>query len=144
VGGHRLFLKTGEYADGSLGEMFVMLPRDGAALRGLMDSFAAAVSLGLQHGVPLDAFVDAFIGTRDGGGGAVEGDPAVRRADSLVDYVFRHLAVHYLGRADLPEAESGPDAEAADEAMDAPLLPMALPAEATARQRRRSFRVVGR
>jgi len=145
VGGHRLFLKTGEYADGSLGEVFVALPKDGPGFRGLMDSFAMAVSLGLQHGVPLEAFVDAFTGTRFGPGGAVEGDPAVRRAGSLLDYMFRHLAVHYLGRTDLSEAEAD-DADAPDEgaAEGSPLLPLELPTEVSARQRRRGFRVVGR
>jgi hypothetical protein len=142
VGGHRLFLKTGDYADGTLGEVFVTLPKDGPAFRGLMDSFAMAVSLGLQHGVPLDAFVDAFTGTSFGPGGAVEGDPAVHRASSLLDYMFRHLAVHYLGRTDLPEAATHDAESPAPEA--APLLPLELPTEATARQRRRGFRVVGR
>jgi ribonucleoside-diphosphate reductase alpha chain len=141
VGGHKLFLKTGQYADGSLGEVFVALPKDGPAFRGLMDSFAIAVSLGLQHGVPLDSFVDAFTGTSFGPGGAVEGDPAVHRASSLLDYMFRHLAVHYLGRTDLPDAATD-DAEPPPEA--SPLLPLELPTEATARQRRRGFRVVGR
>jgi ribonucleoside-diphosphate reductase alpha chain len=140
VGGHKLFLKTGEYADGTLGEVFVALPKEGPATRGLMDSFAIAVSLGLQHGVPLDAFVDAFTGTRFGPGGAVEGDPAVRRAGSLLDYMFRHLAVHYLGRTDLPEV-AAEDIEPPDQG--APLLPLELPTEASARQRRRGFRVVG-
>jgi hypothetical protein len=142
VGGHKLFLKTGDYADGSLGEMFVTLPKDNAAFRGLMDSFAIAVSLGLQHGVPLDSYVDAFVGTRFGAGGAVEGDPAVRRAGSLLDYMFRHLAVHYLGRTDLPDAEA--DDVAPPDAGASPQLPLELPTEATARQRRRGFRIVER
>jgi ribonucleoside-diphosphate reductase alpha chain len=141
VGGHKLFLKTGEYADGSLGEVFVALPKEGAAFRGLMDNFAIAVSLGLQHGVPLETYVDAFTGTQFGPGGVVEGDPAVRRAGSLLDYMFRHLAVHYLGRTDLPEAEAE---ETAAPDQGAPLLPLELPTEASARQRRRGFRVVGR
>jgi hypothetical protein len=142
VGGHRLFLKTGDYADGSLGEVFVTLPKDGPAFRGLMDAFSVAVSLGLQHGVPLDSFVDAFAGTSFGPAGAVEGDPAVHRASSLLDYMFRHLAVHYLGRTDLPEAATDDAEPSAPEA--SPLLPLELPTEATARQRRRGFRVVGR
>jgi hypothetical protein len=142
VGGHKLFLKTGDYADGSLGEIFVTLPKDSAAFRGLMDSFAIAVSLGLQHGVPLASYVDAFVGTRFGAGGVVEGDPAVRRAGSLLDYMFRHLAVHYLGRTDLPDAEA--DEVAPQDAGASPLLPLELPTEATARQRRRGFRIVER
>ena len=142
VGKHRLFLKTGEYADGTLGEVFVTLPRDSAALREAMDGLAIATSLGLQHGVPLDAFVDALVAGPSGGSLPVEGDPAVRRAGSLADYVFRHLAVHYLGRTDLPEAAS--DDGAAVPPPDAPpSLPLDLPAEAAARQRRHGFRVVG-
>jgi hypothetical protein len=141
VGGHKLFLKTGEYADGTLGEVFLTLPKDAPAFRGLMDSFAIAISLGLQHGVPLDSFADAFIGTAFGPAGAVEGDPAVHRAASLLDYMFRHLAVHYLGRTDLPEPQDAPEETQAE---GPPLLPLELPTEATARQRRRGFRVVGR
>lgn len=144
VGGHKLFIKTGEYADGTLGEVFVTLPREAPAVRGLMDSLAIAVSLGLQHGTPLDAFVDALLGSRFGPAGAVEGDPAVHRAASLVDYTVRHLAVHYLGRTDLPDADfedAEPSSCAAVEAP--PLLPLDLPADVTARQRRRGFRVVG-
>jgi hypothetical protein len=141
VGGHKLFLKTGEYADGTLGEVFLTLPKDAPAFRGLMDSFAIAVSLGLQHGVPLESFADAFIGASFGPAGAVEGDPAVHRAASLLDYMFRHLAVHYLGRTNLPEPDVAPEEIAAD---GPPLLPLELPTEATARQRRRGFRVVGR
>ena len=144
VGGHKLYLRTGEYADGTLGEMFLALHKEGAAFRGLMDNFAVAVSLGLQHGVPLETFVEAFTFTRFGPAGAVEGDPAVHHATSLLDYVFRHLAANYLGRRDIPEAEE----EAADTvghgARDrAPLLPLELPAGASARARRRGFRVVG-
>ena len=105
VGGHRLYLRTGEYDDGSLGEVFIALHKEGAAFRGLMDNFAIAVSLGLQHGVPLEAFVEAFTFTRFGPAGAVEGDPAVAHATSLLDYAFRHLAANYLGRRDIPEAE---------------------------------------
>jgi hypothetical protein len=142
VGGHKLFLKTGEYTDGSLGEVFVALPKDGPAFRALVDAFAIAVSLGLQHGVPLDSFVDAFTGTSFGPAGAVEGDPAVHRASSLLDYMFRHLAVHYLGRTDLPDAATQDAEPPAPET--SPLLPLELPTEATARQRRRGFRVVGR
>ncbi|MBS0562300.1 MAG: TSCPD domain-containing protein [Proteobacteria bacterium] len=142
VGKHRLFLKTGEYANGSLGEVFVTLPRDSAALREAMDGLAIATSLGLQHGVPLEAFVDALVAGPAMGSLPVEGDPAVRRAGSLADYVFRHLAVHYLGRTDLPEP-AAEDAAAAPPADAPPSLPLDLPADAAARQRRRGFRVVG-
>jgi hypothetical protein len=141
VGGHRIFLRTGEYDDGSLGEVSVALLKESPAFRGLMDSFAAAVSIGLQHGVPLDAFVEAFTLTRFGPGGVVEGDPAVRRATSLIDYTFRHLASNYLGRRDMPEA----DIEETDLVGEtSPLLPMDLPAEGSPRARRRGFRVVAR
>ena len=111
VGGHKLYLRTGEYADGSLGELSLSLHKEGPAFRGLMDSFCVAVSLGLQHWVPLAEFVDAFTLTRFGAAGAVEGDPGVTRASSVLDYVFRHLAANYLGRRDLPEpeAETTPD-----------------------------------
>ena len=145
VGGHRLFLRTGEYDDGTLGEMFIGLHKEGAAFRGLMDNFAHAVSLGLQHGVPLEAYVEAFTFTRFGPAGAVDGDPAVAQATSLLDYAFRHLAANYLGHRDIPEAES----EEADTVGDAsrdnfPLLPLDLPAESSPRARRRGFRVVSR
>jgi hypothetical protein len=144
VGGHKLFLRTGEYADGTLGEIFIGLHKEGPAFRGLMDNFAVAVSLGLQHGVPLAAMVEAFTFTRFGPAGAVEGDPAVRRATSLLDYVFRNLAANYLGRTDLPEAEDE-EADTVGVGMRdrAPLLPLNLPREDGPRQRRRRLRVVG-
>jgi hypothetical protein len=142
VGGHRLYLRTGEYDDGTLGELFIALQKEGAAFRGLMDSFAVAVSLGLQHGVPLEAFVEAFTFTRFGPAGAVEGDPAVTRATSLLDYVFRHLASNYLGRRDIPEAEQEEADSVGNGSRDhTPLLPLDLPADSP-RARRRRFRVV--
>ncbi len=104
VGGHRVFLRTGEYEDGRLGEITLTLPRESAAVRGLAECFAQAVSLGLQHGVRLEEFVDAFALTRFGPAGMVEGDPEVERATSVLDYVFRSLAVTYLHRR-LPEPE---------------------------------------
>jgi ribonucleoside-diphosphate reductase alpha chain len=144
VGGHRLNLRTGEYDDGTLGEVFVGLHKEGAAFRGLMDNFAIAVSLGLQHGVPLEAYVEAFTFTRFGPAGTVEGDPAVAHATSLLDYTFRHLAANYLGRQ-LPEAEVEEADTVGNGSRDhAPLLPLDLPAEASPRARRRGFRVVSR
>ena len=131
IGGHRLYLSTGQYADGSLGEISVALHKETPAVRGLMESLCAAVSLGLQHGVPLEAFVEAFVQTSFGPAGAVEGDPAVPAASSLVDYLARHLASAYLGRANLPP----PRAE--EPAAPAPSLPLDLPAG------RRRLRVVG-
>jgi ribonucleoside-diphosphate reductase alpha chain len=145
VGGHKLFLRTGEYDDGALGEIFVALHKEGPAFRGLMDNFAVAVSLGLQHGVPLETFVEAFTFTRFGPAGAVEGDPAVGHATSVLDYMFRHLAVNYLGRHDIPEAEQEAADTVGDGARDrSPLLPLELPADASPRARRRALRVVGR
>jgi len=136
VGGHRLYLRTGEYGDGTLGEISVALHKETPAFRGLMDCFCAAVSIGLQRGVPLAEFVDAFTLTRFGPAGVVEGDPAVVSASSLLDYVFRHLAANYLGRRDIPEAEA--DEGLAD---TVPLLPLDFPT-ASPRERRRRFRVV--
>jgi ribonucleoside-diphosphate reductase alpha chain len=145
VAGHRLFLRTGEYDDGTLGEVFVALHKEGAAFRGLMDNFAVAVSLGLQHGVPLEAFVEAFTFTRFGPAGAVEGDPAVTHATSLLDYTFRHLAANYLGRRDIPEAEPEEADTVGNGSRDhAPLLPLDLPTEASPRARRRGFRLVAK
>ena len=145
VGGHKLFVRTGEYDDGSLGEVVIALHKEGPAFRGLMDNFAHAVSLGLQHGVPLERFVEAFTFTRFGPAGVVEGDPAVKAATSLLDYTFRHLAANYLGRHDLPEAEIEDADTVGDGARDqSPLLPLELPAEASPRARRRGLRVVGK
>jgi ribonucleoside-diphosphate reductase alpha chain len=99
----------------------------------------------LQHGVPLEAFVEAFTFTRFGPAGAVEGDPAVAQATSLLDYAFRHLAANYLGRRDLPEAEAEEADTVGNGSRDnAPLLPLDLPTEASPRARRRGFRVVSR
>ena len=144
VGGHKIYVRTGEYADGKLGEIFVALHKEGAAFKGLMDNFAIAVSMGLQHGVPLEEFVDAFTFTRFGPAGVVEGDPAVAQATSLLDYVFRNLAVNYLGQRDLPDADIEPADTVGNGTRDrAPLLPLELPAEASPRARRRGLRVVG-
>jgi ribonucleoside-diphosphate reductase alpha chain len=112
-----------------------------------MDNFAIAVSIGLQNGVKLEEFVEAFTFTRFGPAGVVEGDPAVARATSLLDYVFRNLAVNYLGKTDLPEARV--EDEAGDTLGDgvrdrAPLLPLDLPAEDGPRIRRRALRLVSK
>lgn len=133
IGGHKFFLRTGEYPDGRLGEIFLTVPRETAALRGLADAFAVAISLGLQHGVPLDSFVDAFAFTRFGIAGAVEGDGDIGHASSLLDYAFRHLAANYLGRHDLAAAH--PDAAVAD-VPPPPSLPLDLPRQDNARARR--------
>ncbi len=107
VGGHKVYLHTGEYDDGSLGEIFIDMHKEGAAFRSLMNNFAIAISIGLQYGVPLDEFVEAFTFTRFEPSGMVEGNTAIKMATSLVDYVFRELAVSYLNRTDL--AHVSPD-----------------------------------
>lgn len=101
VGGHKVYLHTGEYEDGSLGEIFIDMHKEGAAFRSLMNNFAISVSIGLQYGVPLEEYVDAFLFTRFEPSGAVRGNDSVRHATSILDYLFRELAVSYLGREDL-------------------------------------------
>jgi ribonucleoside-diphosphate reductase alpha chain len=101
VGGHKVYLHTGEYDDGELGEIFIDMHKEGAAFRSLMNNFAIAISIGLQYGVPLDEFVDAFVFTRFEPAGPVTGNEAIRSATSILDYAFRELGVSYLGRADL-------------------------------------------
>ncbi|MCB9666885.1 MAG: vitamin B12-dependent ribonucleotide reductase [Myxococcales bacterium] len=101
VGGHKVFLRTGEYADGSLGEIFIDMHKEGAAFRSLMNCFAISVSMGLQHGVPLRSFVEQFTFTRFEPQGPVEGHPNVKFATSMIDYVFRVLGVEYLKYYDL-------------------------------------------
>jgi ribonucleoside-diphosphate reductase alpha chain len=101
VGGQKIYLRTGDYADGRLGEIFIDMHKEGATFRSLTNNFAIAVSLGLQHGVPLEEFVDAFTRTRFEPAGPVEGNEKIKRATSILDYIFRELAVSYLGRDDL-------------------------------------------
>ena len=132
VGGHRIYVRTGEYEDGTLGEVHVTLPREAATLRAMMEGLTAAVTLGLQHGVRLEEYVAAFTLTRFGPAGRVDGDADVAHATSLLDYVFRNLAASYLGGCAVPEGL--PTAEPA-----APLLPLDLPAQT---RRRTSLRLV--
>jgi ribonucleoside-diphosphate reductase alpha chain len=106
VGGHKVYLHTGEFEDGELGEIFIDMHKEGAAFRSLMNNFAIAVSIGLQYGVPLEEFVDAFIFTRFEPAGEVTGNDSIRRATSILDYIFRELAVSYLGRDDLAEVDN--------------------------------------
>ncbi len=106
VGGHKVYLRTGEYDDGRLGEIFIDMHKEGAALRSLLNNFAIAVSLGLQYGVPLEEYVDAFTFTRFEPSGPVQGNDSIKYATSILDYVFRELAVSYLERFDL--AHVGP------------------------------------
>jgi len=101
VGGHKVYLRTGEYQDGTIGEIFLDMHKEGAAFRSLMNCFAIAVSLGLQHGVPLEEFVDAFIFTRFEPNGMVKGHNNIKMVTSVIDYVFRELAISYLDRTDL-------------------------------------------
>lgn len=111
VGGHKIYLRTGEYQDGTLGEIFLDMHREGAAFRSMMNCFAIAVSLGLQHGVPLEEFVDAFTFTRFEPNGMVAGNDKIKMSTSIIDYVFRELAISYLDRTDL-EQVSGEDIRA--------------------------------
>ncbi len=103
VGGHKVYLRTGEYDDGSLGELFIDMHKEGAAFRSLMNSFAIAVSLGLQYGVPLEEFVEAFVFTRFEPNGMVMGNDRIKMSTSIIDYIFRELAVTYLGRNELAQ-----------------------------------------
>ncbi|WP_293906260.1 ribonucleotide reductase [Phenylobacterium sp.] len=105
VGGHKVYLHTGEYDDGELGEIFIDMHKEGAAFRSLMNNFAIAISIGLQYGVPLDEFVDAFVFTRFEPAGPVTGNDTVKSATSILDYIFRELGISYLGRDDLGSTE---------------------------------------
>jgi len=123
VGGHKVFLRTGEYEDGTLGEVFIDLAKEGATLRGILSCFAIAVSKGLQYGVPLEEFVDTFTFQTFEPRGVVEGHPNIKMANSIIDYVFRSLGIEYLERDDLaqvPPNRSG----------DLPEPPMGLAVEA--------------
>jgi ribonucleoside-diphosphate reductase alpha chain len=108
VGGHKVYLHTGEFDDGELGEIFIDMHKEGAAFRSVMNNFAIAISIGLQYGVPLEEYVDAFVATRFEPAGRVAGNDRITRATSILDYIFRELAVSYLGREDLAQPE--PDA----------------------------------
>jgi ribonucleoside-diphosphate reductase alpha chain len=105
VGGHKVYLRTGEYEDGALAEVFVDMHKEGSAFRSLMNNFAIAVSIGLQYGVPLEEFVEAFTFTRFEPAGMVEGNDTIKMATSIVDYIFRELAISYLGRHDLAHVQ---------------------------------------
>ncbi len=113
VGGHKVYLRTGEYQDGALGEIFIDMHKEGAGFRAMMNNFAIAVSVGLQYGVPLEEFVDAFTFTKFEPAGMVQGNDSIKNATSILDYIFRELAVSYLDRTDLahvkPEGASFDD-----------------------------------
>ncbi len=110
VGGHKVYLRTGEYKDGTLGEIFIDMHKEGAAFRAMMNNFAIAISVGLQYGVPLDEYVDAFTFVRFDPAGMVQGNDSIKSATSIIDYIFRELAISYLDRTDLahvqPEGET--------------------------------------
>ncbi|MCP9454946.1 MAG: vitamin B12-dependent ribonucleotide reductase [Nitrospira sp.] len=105
IGGHKLYLRTGEYEDGTLGEIFLDMHKEGAAFRSLMNCFAIAISLGLQHGVPLEEFVDAFVFTRFEPNGPVKLNDRIKMSTSIIDYIFRELAITYLDRYDLAQVK---------------------------------------
>jgi ribonucleoside-diphosphate reductase alpha chain len=105
VGGHKVYLHTGEYDDGELGEIFIDMHKEGAAFRSLMNNFAIGISIGLQYGVPLEEFVDAFVFTRFEPAGPVTGNDSVKSATSILDYIFRELGISYLGRDELANAD---------------------------------------
>jgi ribonucleoside-diphosphate reductase alpha chain len=105
VGGHKVYLRTGEYEDGRLGEIFIDMHKEGAAFRSLMNNFAIAISLGLQYGVPLEEYVEAFTFTRFEPAGFVQGNESIKSATSILDYIFRELAISYLARTDLAHVD---------------------------------------
>ena len=119
VGGHKVYLRTGEYGDGRLGEIFIDMHKEGAGFRAMMNNFAIAVSVGLQYGVPLEEFVEAFTFTRFEPAGMVQGNDSIKNATSILDYIFRELAVSYLDRTDLahvkPQGASFDDLGRGDE-----------------------------
>jgi ribonucleoside-diphosphate reductase alpha chain len=107
VGGHKVYLRTGEHEDGKLAEIFIDMHKEGSAFRSLMHNFAIAISIGLQYGVPLEEFVESFTFSRFEPSGVVEGNDTIKMATSILDYIFRELAISYLGRNDLAHAEPG-------------------------------------
>ncbi|PKN58293.1 MAG: ribonucleoside-diphosphate reductase, adenosylcobalamin-dependent [Deltaproteobacteria bacterium HGW-Deltaproteobacteria-14] len=123
IGGHNVYLRTGEYEDGTLGEIFLDMHKEGAAFRSMMNCFAIAVSLGLQHGVPLEEYVDAFLFTRFEPNGMVQGNPYIKLSTSIIDYIFRELAVTYLGRHELAQVKPDDLQSGVDEVGSRPLVP---------------------
>ena len=105
IGNHKIYLRTGEYEDNTLGEIFLDMHKEGAAFRSIMNCFAISVSIGLQHGVPLEEFCDAFVFTRFEPNGPVQGNPHIKMTTSIIDYIFRELAITYLGRHDLAQVD---------------------------------------
>jgi ribonucleoside-diphosphate reductase alpha chain len=127
IGGHKVYLRTGNYEDGILGEIFIDMHKEGAAYRSLMNCFSIAISLGLQYGVPLEEFVDAFTFTRFEPNGVVSGHDNIKMTTSVIDYVFRDLALRYLGRTDLVHvkpADLKPDTITGETENEEPLIAM--------------------
>jgi len=106
IGDHKIYLHTGEYDDGTVGEIFIDMNKEGELVKALMNNFAIAISLGLQYGVPLDEFVDAFIETKFEPSGEIKGNDRILNASSILDYIFRELAISYLGREDFAHTPS--------------------------------------
>ncbi len=106
IADHKIYLHTGEYDDGKVGEIFIDMNKEGELVRSLMNNFAIAISLGLQYGVPLDEYVDAFIETKFEPSGEIKGNDRILNASSILDYIFRELAISYLGREDLAHTPS--------------------------------------
>ena len=106
IGNHKVYLHTGEYEDGKIGEIFIDTSKEGELVKALMNNFAIAVSLGLQYGVPLDEFVSAYVGTKFEPSGKVQGNDRILSATSILDYIFRELAISYLNREDLAHTPS--------------------------------------
>ena len=115
IGDHKVYLHTGEYEDGKIGEIFIDTSKEGELVKALMNNFAIAVSLGLQYGVPLDEFVSAFIGTKFEPSGKVQGNDRILSASSILDYIFRELAISYLNREDLAHTPSIANKETSEE-----------------------------
>ncbi|MAI30018.1 MAG: hypothetical protein CBC84_002725 [Pelagibacteraceae bacterium TMED124] len=111
INNHKVYLRTGEYMDGSLGEIFIDMHKEGAAFRSLMNNFAIAVSIGLQYGVPLEEFVEAFTFTKFEPSGEVKGNAEIKFSTSILDYIFKELAISYLGRDDLSNEKSNQTTE---------------------------------
>ncbi|RPG95982.1 MAG: ribonucleotide reductase [Candidatus Pelagibacter sp. TMED165] len=118
IGEHKIYLHTGEYDDGRIGEIFIDTNKEGELVKALMNNFAIAISLGLQYGVPLDEFVDAFIDTKFEPSGKIEGNDRILSATSILDYVFRELAISYLGKEELAHTPSISRADNKDSALE--------------------------
>ena len=118
IGDHKVYLHTGEYEDGKIGEIFIDTSKEGELVKALMNNFAIAISLGLQYGVPLDEFVNAYVGTKFEPSGKVHGNDRILSASSILDYIFRELAISYLNREDLAHTPTIGGSEKIDETGD--------------------------